>query len=804
MNAEKKLQVLLVEDSDSDAELIVENILSSGIGNIDISIVQTLGQAIDYLENNHADAVLLDLSLPDSNGIDTVRNLMHAYSDMPTVVLTGIDDEITGVMAVRMGIQDYLVKGQADGRLIARAVRYSIERKRMEKELHRLNRTLRALSNSSQAMLRVVNESSFLEEVCRIVVEDCGHAMVWIGYAEDDEYKSVRPVAYSGFEAGYLEKLNITWADTERGRGPTGTAIRTGRPSFCLNILTDPNFAPWCEEAKERGHASSIVLPLIADGKTFGALNIYSREPDSFSGEEAELLTELAGDLTYGITAIRLRTANMKAEAALRESENHYRELFNTMTEGVMLHEMIYDNLYGVPVNYIIVSANPAVEAHLGIPLHKIIGKNALELFGTGHAPYLDIYERASSTGESALFETYFAPMNKYFSVSVFSPSHGQFATVFKDITDEKIAGMKLEQLVAERTVELSNINESLKEEVLRRGVLEMEKEKAYEELDLIFNSTDVGMMLIDVDCIVMRVNKRFIDLFSLDKEEVIGEKCYDLMHLEMCNSENCTIEKLKAGKKDVVFEMTYYSSDGVEIICQASAVPFYSHSGEMIGILKNFVDITEKREIQKRLISIIDDERKRISHDLHDELGQNLTALGFLVESVRQKLSVESEEFAPRLSEIANLVQISQRQTRTMSRVLSPVEIDRNGLITSIETMVDNVKQIYGLDCTLSIEGDCTIDDNAVATNLYYIIRESVNNSLKHGHPTTIAIRLRSNEDLMEIEVYDNGPGMTSEASGGGMGLKIMKYRAEIIGAVFNYGNYDGRGFSISVRLPK
>ncbi len=103
------------------------------------------------------------------------------------------------------------------------------ERKKAEKELHQLNRTLRAHSASNQAMLRARNEAELLNAVCRIVVEDCGHAMVWIGYAEDDEEKSVRPVANAGFEAGYLETLKITWADTERGRGPTGIAIRTGK-----------------------------------------------------------------------------------------------------------------------------------------------------------------------------------------------------------------------------------------------------------------------------------------------------------------------------------------------------------------------------------------------------------------------------------------------------------------------------------------------------------------------------------------------------------------------------------------------
>ncbi len=196
-------------------------------------------------------------------------------------------------------------------------------RKQRETALQQMNRTLKALGRSSQAMMRAENESQYLQEVCKIITDDCGHAMVWIGFAEEDERKSIRPAAYAGFEDGYLDTLKLTWADEERGRGPTGTAIRTGKPSFCRNMLTDPAFLPWRQEAIKRGYASSIVLPLKTSGKTFGALTIYSRKPDPFSDSEVELLSELANDLAYGITTLRLRAAHAGAVDALREANAH-------------------------------------------------------------------------------------------------------------------------------------------------------------------------------------------------------------------------------------------------------------------------------------------------------------------------------------------------------------------------------------------------------------------------------------------------------------------------------------------------
>lgn len=196
------------------------------------------------------------------------------------------------------------------------------------------NRVLHALSGSRQALMRAADEIELLQDICRIVVEECGYAMVWIGYAEDDAAKTVRPVASSGFEEGYLEGLEISWAETEQGIGPTGTAIRTGQPCICRNILTDPRFGPWRNEAVERGFASSIAVPLVGGQQVLGALNIYSKEPDPFSENEVKLLAELARDLSQGIVTIRLRVSHAEAEAAGRRTEDDYRRLFEDDLTG--------------------------------------------------------------------------------------------------------------------------------------------------------------------------------------------------------------------------------------------------------------------------------------------------------------------------------------------------------------------------------------------------------------------------------------------------------------------------------------
>ena len=114
------------------------------------------------------------------------------------------------------------------------------ERKRMAATLRQASRALKAITECHQALIRATDETELLDEVCRIIVEVGGYRMAWVGYAEDDAHKSVRPVAQTGFDEGYVEKLNLTWADKERGRGPVGTAIRTGEAGDCRDTLVTP------------------------------------------------------------------------------------------------------------------------------------------------------------------------------------------------------------------------------------------------------------------------------------------------------------------------------------------------------------------------------------------------------------------------------------------------------------------------------------------------------------------------------------------------------------------------------------
>jgi PAS domain S-box-containing protein len=210
------------------------------------------------------------------------------------------------------------VEFDTDGRALkgVGTVQDITERKQAQQELLRLNRALRALSLCNAALIRASDEAGWLDRVCRIIVEEAGYRLCWVGSAEHDDARMVTVLARAGVDDGYLKTLNATWADTERGQGPLGSCIRTGQAQIVNDTASDPLFAPWRSEALKRGYASVIAIPLIVDAGPFGALVIYAAEIDAFHDQEVALLTELANDLAFGVQSLRTRA---EREAAVQE-----------------------------------------------------------------------------------------------------------------------------------------------------------------------------------------------------------------------------------------------------------------------------------------------------------------------------------------------------------------------------------------------------------------------------------------------------------------------------------------------------
>ena len=228
-----------------------------------------------------------------------------------------------------------LTQENADRKKAEEAVRAS------EGELNRVNRTLQTLYQCNRALIHAPDEQELFQAVCQILVEVGGLRLAWVGRCENDIEKTVRPVAKAGYDLDYLEKVKISWGEeTEMGWGPTGIALRTGKPYWVKDSRIDPALAPWRTDVIARGYASCVTLPLIVDGNRLGNLSLYAAEPNAFNESTIEQYTDLANNLAYGVAALRTREERKRAEEALRESEQRLQDVIDNTTAVVFVKDL--------------------------------------------------------------------------------------------------------------------------------------------------------------------------------------------------------------------------------------------------------------------------------------------------------------------------------------------------------------------------------------------------------------------------------------------------------------------------------
>jgi signal transduction histidine kinase len=189
------------------------------------------------------------------------------------------------------------------------------------------SRMLDALIECSDALLHAEDETVLLEDVCRIIVELGGYRFAWIGLGDTDKDKTVRPLAKWGHDDNYFDNIHATWGDLEHGNGPMSRAVRTRQPAAVQSVATDPDFAPWREEALKRNYKSILAVSLDFQDGLPGAMGVYSDRAWAFDDHEIELMQRFADYLAYGIVALRNRAGREMIEEQLRATMRSKDEL---------------------------------------------------------------------------------------------------------------------------------------------------------------------------------------------------------------------------------------------------------------------------------------------------------------------------------------------------------------------------------------------------------------------------------------------------------------------------------------------
>ncbi|MDH5395202.1 MAG: response regulator, partial [Gammaproteobacteria bacterium] len=226
---------------------------------------------------------------------------------------------------IRWVDEDAILEFDDEGNMLiaSGAVKDITDRKKFEHEQQQLRRAMRLLSDCNLSLVHASTEQQLLDDVCRLVVNTGGYMMVWIGFPDDDEDKQVRVMANFGVHTSYLKNAHISWdGEKETGRGPTGTAIRTGKTQINEDVLTNPVMELWRESAIKNGYRSSIALPLNCHQQTLGCLTIYAKDPMAFSADEVKLLEEMALNIAFGIESFKSDKKRIEAEQATVAKSN--------------------------------------------------------------------------------------------------------------------------------------------------------------------------------------------------------------------------------------------------------------------------------------------------------------------------------------------------------------------------------------------------------------------------------------------------------------------------------------------------
>lgn len=310
---------------------------------------------------------------------------------------------------------------------------------------------------------------------------------------------------------------------------------------------------------------------------------------------------------------------------------------------------------------------------------------------------------------------------------------------------------------------------------------------------------------VLDLEGRIVRFNRACEITSGYAIEQVRGKHLWDFFLLpEEVARAQAVIAQLSADLLPQDYQSHWVTRQGTSRLIAWSSTSLPDSDGTPHYIIATGIDITEREQLERALLDISAREQRRIGQDLHDGLGQHLTGIAFMAKVLEKKLAETNAADAADAAKLVKLVNEAVRKTRDLARGLLPVMSDEQGLMSALELWTSEVKDIYGISCSFEYESAVLIQDVAVATHLYHIAQEAVNNAIKHGGAKNIVLRLSAGDDHGILQITDDGSGISNDRQGSrGMGLHIMSYRSAMIGGRLEIGRNAERGTSVSCTFP-
>lgn len=307
---------------------------------------------------------------------------------------------------------------------------------------------------------------------------------------------------------------------------------------------------------------------------------------------------------------------------------------------------------------------------------------------------------------------------------------------------------------------------------------------------------------------LIETVNSATERLFGYSREEMVGQNIKMLMPQPYREKHDSYVQNyLRTGVKKIIGigrEAVGQRKDGTVFPMDLSVGEALLPDGRRVftGIIR---DLSDRKQLEDKILQISEEEQHRIGQDIHDDLCQQLAAIGCLAKVAHQQLHKSGSTAAENLHEIVRLVTHANVQAREMSRGLMPVVLDASGLMAALADLAQGTERIFRVACLFRCEDPVEIPDNKMATQLFRIAQEAVANAIKHSHAERIEISLAEEDGNVLLNICDNGVGIPDNVSGRstGMGLLTMTHRARMLGGLLTVDLDDAGGTIVRCSVP-
>ncbi len=778
------------------------------------------------------------------------------FADSPallknTSIFKGLGFVITTTVALFIVVSSELQK-----RLhIENELRYAIqEHTRTETSLQKMTRLYRVLSNGNQILIRATDENQLLKSLCTLLVQDGGYRLAWVGYG--DVGKAVRMIASEGFDAGYFDRIKLTWDESETGLGPTGTSMRTGKPSVVRFIMTDPRYEPWRSEAIQRGYASSIGLPIRVNEQVIGCMNIYAAAEDAFDTEETALLVELVNDLSYGIWALRAAGSLSRYSERLATINRLDRIITSNLDIGLIYDQFVQALQALAPLDrtsilllnetgdqWQVVRQWSRYEQWLPIGEWLPVKDSAVEWLTANRTPLLEneIAEH-ENWPETALLQReglrsrLLLPLlteDRVIGVltvasrlpSAYSEEDQIFLMALADQLTVAIQNADLYAQVRRHATELE-------QRVLERTA-ELNRERR--RIEVIVNNTTDGIVLAHPDQRIEEANSAFSRLLACDPDAYRGQTLAQLVRPEDRDRLAGLAETVSAhgGSQSGEFQVVRMDETFFEARISLNYVDAEVEIDA--GLVVTFEDITETKQAENTLRQALQAEKElnelksrfisMASHEFRTPLATVLSGAELLLryrsrmdeERVSEKLTTITEQVKYLTAIIGDVLDLSHMQSGHTE--YKPVDMDFDALCRDI---LEEFRSRP--DVTHELRYVCLPSPLPVILDkrlMRQMINNLVSNAVKYSPADKpVDVHIEGIEQSVVLRISDQGIGIPADdlkrlfepfhrasnvgnVAGSGLGLTITKQAVELHGGTIVCDSEVGRGTTFVVMLP-